>query len=349
MKTLNTIAIVGGGRWARTIAIVLDKNLPATARISMHSPRNSAGLRDWNKTAGIDRLTVSELWPGRGDSELPDAAIIANDAKSHAPAAVNALLAGIPTLVEKPFALSARDAAMLTDVAQQMGTPIFAGHVFVFARYITTFAERVRELGPLSRIEIVWSDTPSEVRHGEGKHYDPTISVIQDVLPHILSVLRAVVPGPISFEGVTVDRGGAKVMLNLRVGKCLCVATIERRALTRCRSIQIDATAGRIELDFGIEPGSIRCGDRVVNGDPDWQRADSPLTTMIKEFLKIVEEGRAGDERLSSRLGLEFCHVVDQAAERYRAELAKWFSRKLGQPIDDELRYLLLELGMVEL
>ena len=349
MKTVRTVAIVGGGRWARVIATVLDGILPAAARITMHSPRNSAGLREWYKAAGIDRLTVSETWPRRGDSEFPDAAIIANDAKSHVSATVSALLAGIPTLVEKPFALSAKEAAMLTDVAQQMGTPVFAGHVFVFARYITTFAHRVRELGLISRIEIVWSDPPSEVRHGEDKYYDPTISVIQDVLPHVLSLLRAVSLSPFSLEGVTIYRGGAKVRLNLLVGKCVCVATIERHGTARRRSIQINAAAGCIDLDFGIEPGTILCGDSLVNGDPDWQCADSPLTTMLKTFIESVEVGGAGDERLSSQLGIEFCHVVDQAAERYRAELAKWFSRKLGQPIDDELRYLLLELGMVNL
>ncbi len=346
MMSARKIAIIGGGRWARTIAVALDNLLPSTVIISMHSPSNADGLRNWVKDSGISRVDVANQWPGYDDCGCPEAVIVANAARFHFPATAPAILAGIPTLVEKPFALTALDAKLLVDMSRQLGAPLCAGHVFSFARYIQTFADNIVCCGSVKRINFTWSDTATEVRHGERKHYDSSISVIHDVLPHILSLLRTLTTDSIQFSGVTIARGGAKVKLDLQVGEFPCVAILERNAQRRCRMIQVETTGSSLELDFTAEPGRIRSGEHETVGDPEWDRTPGPLPTMLKTFLAVSRAGKCNDTRLSPLLGLEACLIMDLAAEGYRAELAKWLRIRLTQQMDDELRYALTELGV---
>lgn len=344
--SLRKIAIVGGGRWARTIAVVLDKLLPSAAIVSIHSPSNADGVGDWAKKSGISRVRVVNQWPVFDESERPEAVIVANAARFHFSATVPALLAGVPTLVEKPLALTAIDAQLLVDTSKQKSAPLCAGHVFSFARYVETFADNIACCGSVNRIDFIWSDPAIEVRYGEQKFYDPSISVIQDVFPHILSLLRALTTDPVRFCGVAFARGGGKVTLDLQVGESPCTAILERNALRRRRVIQVETTGGSLELDFTTEPGHIRFGGEDKVGDLKWGRAPGPLASMLKAFLAIVVGGSFNDKRLSPILGLEACLIIDLASEAYRAKLSKWLRTRLTHQIDDELHYALTELGI---
>jgi len=338
------VAIIGGGRWARTIAVVLNELLPSTVIISMYSPNNADGLRNWMQKTGVSRVEVDSQWPKYNDYSCLDAVIVANAARSHFSATISALLAGIPTLVEKPFALTALDANLLVEMARRLGVPLCAGHVLSFARYVKTFTDDIASCGSVKRINFIWSDPATEVRHGEQKHYDPSISVVHDVFPHILSLLRAITTAIISYKGVTFERGGAKVKLDLQVGEFPCAVRLERNAPSRLRLIQVKTSAGSLALDFTTEPGCIRSGDHEKIGDLQWGSAPGPLHSMLESFLAIAAAGKCNDRRLSPLLGLEACRLTDLAAEDYRTELATWLSSRLEQQIDEELRYALTEL-----
>ena len=337
------IGIIGGGRWARTIAVELDRLLSNEVNISMHSPSNADGLRRWVIDSGIKRIKVDNQWPRFDDCKPFDAVIVANQARFHFPATASALLAGTPALVEKPFALTAVDAKSLVDMSKNSGALLCAGHVFLFSRDIQIFADHVVRCGSVQKIDLTWSDPATEIRHGEQKRYDPSISVIHDVFPHILSLLRVITSDPVEFKGLALERGGARVKLDLQVGISPCVAILERNAPERRRVIQVETTGGSLELDFTTEPAHIRSGDAEKLISSEWRRTSGSLSTMLKTFLEVVALGKCFDERLSPAFGLEAGLIIDQAAEVYCEKQGEWLSKSMHKPIDDELRYALTE------
>lgn len=338
------IAVIGGGRWARTIVVVLDELLPNKTAISMHSPSNADGLRNWIQNTGINRVEVANQWPKYSDHDRTDAVIVANAARFHFSATVLALLAGIPTLVEKPFTLTASDANLLVNMMKQLNVPLCAGHVLSFARYMQTFSDNITSCGSVKKINFTWSDPATEIRHGEHKRYDPSISAIHDIFPHILSFLRAITTDIISYEGVMFERGGAKIKLDLLAGNVLCAVNLERNAPSRCRLIQVETSDGLQVLDFTTEPGCIRAGDHEKVGDPQWSRAPGPLRSMLESFLAIAATGKCNDTRLSPLLGLEACRFTDLAVADYRTGLVTWLCSRRKQKLDEDLRYALTEL-----
>src|SRR3972149_7518356 len=101
------ISIIGGGRWARTIATVFC-SLPYRAdRVVIHTKHNVPDVAALIEGLRLgDRLRTATAWPDFGSKQdRPDAVIVANRAGDHFASALLALSAGVPTLVEKPMAL----------------------------------------------------------------------------------------------------------------------------------------------------------------------------------------------------------------------------------------------------
>lgn len=84
-----------------------------------------------------------------------DAVVIASPAATHARLALEAIRAGKPCLVEKPFALSVKDAEAVAEAAARAGVAVLAGHLLVFHPAV----ERLRALvegGELGRIYYLY-------------------------------------------------------------------------------------------------------------------------------------------------------------------------------------------------
>ena len=120
------IGVIGAGAWGR------------------NHVRTAAGLADAELAAVCDtdpktRERVARQFPGAlvtGDVgallERSDAVIVASPAGSHAAVARRCIEAGKPCLVEKPFALSVRDAEAVAALAAERKVPVLAGHLLVF-------------------------------------------------------------------------------------------------------------------------------------------------------------------------------------------------------------------------
>ncbi len=84
-----------------------------------------------------------------------DAVVIASPAATHARVALQCIEAGKPCLVEKPFALTSRDAEAVAEAAAQRKVPVLAGHLLVFHPAV----ERLRALvqgGDLGRVYYLY-------------------------------------------------------------------------------------------------------------------------------------------------------------------------------------------------
>ena len=139
------IGVVGAGNWGRnhvrTVAGLADAEL--------------AGVCDTDaKTRErIGRQHPGALVTGELNDLLQrsDAVIVASPAGTHAAVARRCIEAGKPCLVEKPFALSVRDAEAVAKLAAEKKVPVLAGHLLVFHAAV----ERLRTLvqgGELGKI-----------------------------------------------------------------------------------------------------------------------------------------------------------------------------------------------------
>jgi predicted dehydrogenase len=139
------LGVIGAGAWGR------------------NHVRTAAGLADAELVAVCDtdpktRERMARQYPGAlvtGDVaallERADAVIVASPAGTHAGLARRCIEAGKPCLVEKPFALSVRDAEAVAALAVERNVPVLAGHLLVFHAAV----ERLRSLirgGELGKI-----------------------------------------------------------------------------------------------------------------------------------------------------------------------------------------------------
>ncbi len=90
-----------------------------------------------------------------GDSTLR-AVVVATDAPSHFELARQALEAGKDVLVEKPMALSTRDAAELCELADVRGRILMVGHLLLYHPAVIALRERI-EQGDLGDIQHVYT------------------------------------------------------------------------------------------------------------------------------------------------------------------------------------------------
>ncbi len=135
MKRLR-VGVVGAGAWGR------------------NHVRTVAGLAEAELAAVCDtdpkvREKVARQYPAAlVTAEVPallgavDAVIVASPAATHAAIAQQAVDAGKPVLVEKPFALNGRDAEAVARRSAERKVPVLAGHLLVYHPAV----ERLREL-----------------------------------------------------------------------------------------------------------------------------------------------------------------------------------------------------------
>jgi predicted dehydrogenase len=111
-----SLALIGGGRWARVHAGVLCSLYPRISRlfwVSRHS-------REAIERAAIGREPPQIVLFDSIDHclyERPDAAVICTTTANHARDAMMVLERGVPVLVEMPVALDLRSVQELIDVA----------------------------------------------------------------------------------------------------------------------------------------------------------------------------------------------------------------------------------------
>ena len=120
------VGVIGAGAWGR------------------NHVRTVAGLADAELAAVCDtdpktRERVGRQYPGAFVTaelgallERCDAVIVASPAGTHAAMARRCIEAGKPCLMEKPFALSVRDAEAVAALAAERKVPVLAGHLLVF-------------------------------------------------------------------------------------------------------------------------------------------------------------------------------------------------------------------------
>jgi len=340
------ISVIGGGRWARTIAAVLCGLPHRSDRITLHSPSNFSGLAAWVAQPRFHgRLQAAEVWPPfRAGPDRPEAVIVANRVDQHFAAAASALSAGIPVLVEKPVSPWVRHVKELGDIASAHASVLAASHVFLFARYFQAYAEAVAALGEPRSLRFVWTDGTADVVRDEAKSYDAAVTVFDDVLPHILPMIGRLQFRDCTLCSMDVRRGGARLEIGLQSGARPVSLLVARNDDGRRRLIEIVTDNGVATLDFANEPGTIATSHERRNGDPLWDTTPRPLATMLTAFLAAAEGGPL-DPRLSPALATASASLAGAMRGAYIEHQVRWLEQRLGAPLDSSLHYALAELS----
>jgi len=139
------LGVVGAGAWGRnhvrTVATLAEAELTA---VCDRDPK----VRD----RVARQYPVTHVTADLADLLLRvDAVIVASPATTHAQLALQCIAAGKPCLVEKPFALSVRDAEAVARAATERQVAVAAGHLLVFHPAVERLRTLVRE-GDLGKI-----------------------------------------------------------------------------------------------------------------------------------------------------------------------------------------------------
>lgn len=338
------ITVIGGGRWAKTVAGVLCTLPTRSDLVVMYTAHAQASLAAWASGRGLGtRLHIASAKPNFKETHgRPHAVIVVNRAVDHLAAAQPALLAGLPVLIEKPMAYPSDKIEKLCEAARQSGAMLASSQVFLFARYFHRFAEHVATLGTPQGLKFVWTDPAAELRHGEAKSYDAGVTIFDDVLPHVIPMLRALGTTELDLSSVTARRGGAEITIEANSAGRALILILARDAAARKRFIEVQTDGGIATLNFAEEPGIIRASKATGTSDPLWDIAPRPLATMLLAFLAAVERGSL-DPRLSPALALRSGRFADAVRRQYVTQQQRWLEQRLGQPLDPRLIYALKE------
>ena len=114
--------------------------------------------------------------------EAQDAVVVATPPGAHAPVALQALKAGLHTLVEKPLANSIEEAEALVAAARESNVRLMVGHTFEYNAAVWKLKEIISS-GELGR--VLYIDT---ARLSLGR-YQNDCNVIWDLAPHDISIV----------------------------------------------------------------------------------------------------------------------------------------------------------------
>jgi predicted dehydrogenase len=169
------VGLIGFGYWGSKHVRVLAGLPGVDVTVIEHRPDR---LRE-AMTSFPGLQCVSQL---REVQDELDAAVVATPPESHSQVALQALRAGLHTLVEKPLATSVSAAETLVETAEQVGVTLMVGHTFEYNAGTRKLKELVSS-GELGR--ILYIDT---ARLSLGRYQDDC-NVIWDLAPHDISIV----------------------------------------------------------------------------------------------------------------------------------------------------------------
>jgi len=323
------VAVVGVGYWGPNLVRNLH-SIPACDQVVVYD-------LDEARVKGILDHYPSTVAAASFDQIVSDpevgAVVVATPVETHARLATQALEAGKSVLVEKPLAISSRDARALVELARTRGLLVMAGHTFLFSPPVLA-VKRLIDQGQVGTPLYVQSS-----RVNLGIHRSD-VDVIWDLAPHDLSILwlwlgeqpatvsaigRSHIGAPtdVAFLDFVYPSG---CLANLHLS-WLAPTKVRRMTLVGSRRMVVYEDTNTEEplriFDSGAEPPdpddlnapagpfawTYRTGDvlspRIAGGEP--------LRAELEAFLDRVERGEGPDEREEAAVAVV---ATIEAAER---------------------------------
>ena len=327
MKPLR-VGVIGAGAWGRnhvrTFAGMPEVELVAVCDVNPE------------RCAQIERAYPGVHVTAESDDLLSrvDAVVIAAPARSHAPLGHQAVAAGVPALIEKPFALSVADAERLADTAAKAGVPILAGHLLEYHPAV----ERLRQMIVDATLGDLYYLYSTRVNLGQVR---PDENALWSFGPHDVSValyLLGEVPTSVTAQGRSYLQAGIEdiVFLHLTFASGVVAHAHmswldphKERQLTVVGARQMaifDDMESREKLriyDKGVtrppeyasygESLAIREGDIFIPRLPNTE----PLAAELRHFVRVVQHGES--PRTDAQDGIRVVQVLEAASRSLAA------------------------------
>lgn len=319
------ICVVGAGRWGRNHIRTLHQ-LGALGGIVDNHPETLAKLTaDYPEAAAFD--TLDAALHGQVDGRGFDGFIVATPADSHHRIATRILQQKKPVLVEKPLALTARDARELRTLADRQNVPLMVGHVLLFHPAIRKIQELVHG-GKIGKLQYLYSNRLNlgTVRTEE--------NILWSFAPHDISIFQALVRDrPIEV----VSRGGAFVQPRIH-DTTMTVLTYPNNIVGHIfvswlhpykeHRLVLIGSKGMLSFEDSSEDKELLFyekgidwvqGEPIPRGGPteviDYERK-MPLTEELLYFLEHLDGERI--EIAGGKNGVEVLEILEQATESLR-------------------------------
>jgi dTDP-4-amino-4,6-dideoxy-D-glucose ammonia-lyase len=285
---LDCVAVVGGGRWGRILATTLVKDNRAS-NVVLASRHNAALLRAW--IAGREPGLRSRVSLVNSVAALPartQAVLVATRPATHHLLARHFLARRLPVLVEKPLLCGADELRSLARQAEDAGVTIGVDHEFLVAGWLEPLARAVAEsAGELHQLAFVWHEQAETERHGEWKRTDLTVSTVQDLFPHIMSIVTAMLgEHALAVESVQWAGEPGRLAVRLAYGGVAIQCDLWREAPRAARSIRATGPRGEVVVDWLSEPVAILAGGGVV---PVSRAGGTALSRALRLFCRQVQ------------------------------------------------------------
>jgi predicted dehydrogenase len=261
----------------------------------------------------VDRArTVTGRWGGTPAVDVGgcDAVIVAAPTHHHTEIALPLLRAGLPVLVEKPLAFSARDVNALL-----AGGILMCGFVERFNPVVCTLLDILD--GPVVHLLTVRHSPPAPRIPG---------SVTSDLLIHDLDLASRLIPGAATVTGAAT---GDTVDCTLRYPTAIATLSASRAAQRKTRTLTAHTATSAYELDLLRQTITVY-RHLAHDGDHAGYRADTaigvpfvagrePLAAQFDHFLDLAA-GLADPEL--ERASIRPAHDLAAQVERFTLPVA---------------------------
>jgi predicted dehydrogenase len=318
------IGVIGAGNWGRnhvrTLATMPEVELTCVCDTDP-SRRQEIG-RMYPKVQTTDSL----------ESALAnvEAVVVATPVVSHEDVARAALERGLPTLIEKPMALSVRGAEEIVDLSEAKDVPVVVGHLLVFHPAVERLQAMIAN-GDLGSVYYLYSQ---RVNLGQVR---PDENALWSFGPHDVSVAMKLLGEPpvyVTAQGRSCLQRGIEdvVFLNMEFASGV-VAHVQMSWLDPHKERRLTVVGSRkmVVFDDMQAREKIKVYDKGVDRPPEYgsygeslaiREGDiwipripnvEPLRAELSHFVAVAR----GEERprSSARDGLEIVRVMQAASD----------------------------------
>ena len=321
----NQIFVIGGGRWARVIIRTLFRI--GNFRIYVHSPNNWKNINNWSKKLNLANVRILKKIK-LSYKIKPNAAIVVNKANEHFFVSKKLISLGIPTIIEKPITANLAELKYLENLSIKKNISIAPGLVFLFSGYLKELSSYIASKEKINEIKIIWSDPINEIKDGEPKIYDPNISVLEDCLPHFLSIISLFLKcDKIKYDKISFFKGGSSITAYFKIESKRVVFKVSRNSDERRRIILVKTSSPNYEINFSDELPTLKKNNRFIKFLYK-KKHRRPMEQMLRLFLSPMNHIQ-DHKQFNLKLSKLILRVTKLSMKDYIKLQKKWIKKSL--------------------
>jgi len=326
------VAVVGCGYWGPN----LIRNFGACPATEVVALCDQAPATLARAVAGCPSAKPVADFRDLLDDPAVEAVAVATPVTTHAPLAAAALRAGKHVLVEKPMALSTREAEDLVRLAERTGRTLMVDHTFIYSSPIRKIKELI-EAGELGEIYYVDS-----VRINLGI-FQNDVNVIWDLAPHDLSIVEYLLgrlPRSVAATGTCHTKSDLEDVAYLSLdfgGRLLASFHVNWLSPVKVRHLIIGGSKKSLVYNDLNHWEPVKVYDRGITVDegPEARRgvlinyrtgdiwsphleSSEPLQNVVRHFAECVRTGRR--PLSDAEAGLRVVRILEAAQRSIKAQ-----------------------------